>query len=84
MMKMVSVVLVIFMLAVFGFHISWAQCGGDESSTASSDSESGWGEVQGMDSEMDVQPGNSTSSIEEMGMDVQSGDSIDPEGTGAH
>ena len=85
MRKITSVVLMVFILSVFGCRASWAQYdGGGGSSMASSDLESGREEMQGVDSSMDVQPGDSASSIEERGMDVQSGDAIDSEGTGAH
>jgi len=80
--KIMSGVLGVFILVVFGCGVSSAQYG--ESSIDSSDLESGQEEMQEMDSEMDVQPGDSTSSIEDMGMDVQSGDAIDSEGDGAH
>jgi len=81
---MTSLVLAVFILVVFGCSASWAQYDGDASSMASSDLEGGREDMQEMDSAMDVQPGDSTGSIEDRGMDVQSGDSIDSEGTGAH
>jgi hypothetical protein len=85
MKRAICVVLVFFVLAILGHNISWAQCDYSGGSSAdSSDLEEGRGEMNQMDSSMSAQPGDSLDSLEEKGMDVQSGDAIDSEGTGAH
>ena len=84
MKRAIFAVLVFFVLAIFGRGISWAQYDGGGSSMDSSDLSEGREEMNQMNSAMDVQPGDSPNLLEEEGMDVQSGDAIDSEGTGAH
>lgn len=61
---------------------AFAGCG---SCGAADTDEGGWEEMEEMNTDMDVQPGEETSIIEEQGsMDVQPEDAIDSEGTGAH
>ena len=84
MKRLAGTVLVIFILAFIGYGVSFAQYDESGSSLDSSASEEGSGEIQQMDSEMDVQPGDTVGLLEEKGMDVQSGDAMDSEGAGAH
>ena len=84
MKRAICIVLAFFVLAILDHSVSWAQYDGGGSSINSSDLEEGRDEMSQMDNSMAVQPGDSLDSLEEKGMDVQSNDAIDSEGTGAH
>lgn len=82
--RAMRVAFVLFVLASFGCGILSAQYDDGGSSMSSSDLAEGREEMNQMDSSMNVQPGDSLSSLSEKGMDVQPGDSMDSQGTGAH
>ena len=83
MKRAVCIVLTFFVLAILGHSVSWAQYDGVGPSMDSSDLEEGREDMIQMDSSMYVNPGNSINSLGKKGMDVQSGGTIDFEGTGA-
>lgn len=82
MSRVLGAAVLFFMVFTAAQSVSWAEYG--QSSMSSGSLEEGKEEMDQMDNSMSVQPGDSLSSLENKGMDVQSGDAIDSEGTGAH